>query len=142
VLPFSWHRNPTPFLIVTGTSFGAYHAVNLAFRHPQWFSRVIGLSGLYDIKRITRGYVDDNVYANDPSHYLLHLGRGPRYDALRRLDIVLAIGRDDPAFRDNEHLSAVLWTQDIWHAFRPWDGWAHDWPWWQHMIRRYIGGHD
>src|SRR5688572_7035952 len=34
VLPLSWRMNQTPYLIATGASFGAYHVVNLAFRHP------------------------------------------------------------------------------------------------------------
>ena len=35
VLPFIHSRNRAEFLIATGNSFGAYHAVNLAFRHPE-----------------------------------------------------------------------------------------------------------
>jgi esterase/lipase superfamily enzyme len=142
LLPFSFQRNPEPFLIATGASFGAYHAVNLAFRHPGLVGRVIGMSGLYDIKQMTGGYSDDLVYANDPSHFMIHVGDPGRLEALRRIDIVLAIGREDPARADNEHLSGVLWSKGIWHALRIWDGWCHDWPWWSLMITRYIGGHD
>src|SRR5262249_38059224 len=35
VLPFSRQRNPSSFLTVAGTSFGAYHAINFAFRYPE-----------------------------------------------------------------------------------------------------------
>jgi esterase/lipase superfamily enzyme len=140
VLPFSAHRNPNPYLIVTGASLGAYHAINFAFRHPHVVNRVIGLSGMYDIKELTRGYTDANVYAHDPSTYLQHEGDAAWLQAMRRLDIILAIGRDDPHFADNAHLSSVLWRRGVWHAFRPWNGWAHDWPWWKDMIRLYIGG--
>jgi esterase/lipase superfamily enzyme len=143
VLPFSWHRNRTPFLIAAGASLGAYHAVNFAFRHPQTINRVIGLSGLYDIKALTRGYSDANVYAHDPSHYMIDVHRDhDRLAALRRQDIILAIGRDDPHYEDSVHMSRTLWVRDIWHAFRVWDGWAHDWPWWRQMFRLYVGGHD
>lgn len=142
VVPFTTHRNPDPYLIVAGASFGAYHAVNFAFRHPHTVNRVVALAGLYDIKQITHGYTDDNVYASDPSHYMIHLDDAQRLDAIRRQEIVLAIGRDDPNRADNEHLSGVLWSKGIWHAFRLWDGWAHDWPWWRDMIRLYIWGHD
>ncbi len=142
VLPFTSHKNPHPFLIMTGASFGAYHAVNFAFRHPDRVQRVIGMAGLYDIKRLTGGYSDDNVYFNDPSHFLVHDYDHGRLEALRRVDIILAIGKDDPNRADNEHLSNVLWSKGVWHAFRLWDGWCHDWPWWQQMIRLYIGGHD
>lgn len=140
VLPFSASRNGNPYLIATGASLGAYHAVNFAFRHPWAVNRVIGLSGMYDIKELTRGYSDANVYAHDPSHYMQHVNDEHWLAALRRMDIILAIGRDDPHFQDNQHLSNVLWHRDVWHAFRPWDGWAHDWPWWKDMIRTYVGG--
>ena len=142
VIPLSWQKNRTPYLIVTGASFGAYHAVDLAFRHPGAVNRVIGLSGLYDIKQMTRGHSSDEIYYHDPSHFLIHEQDPARLAALRRLDVLLAIGRDDPHRQDNEHLSGVLWSKGIWHALRLWDGWCHDWPWWRDMIRRYIGGAD
>jgi esterase/lipase superfamily enzyme len=65
-----------------------------------------------------------------------------RLEAFRRQDIIIAVGREDPAYRDNESLSATLWGKDIGNALRIWDGWAHDWPYWERMIRTYIGGHD
>jgi esterase/lipase superfamily enzyme len=45
------------------------------------------------------------------------------------------------------HREQVRWfspslERGIRHALRIWDGWAHDWPYWQQMIRTYIGGHD
>jgi esterase/lipase superfamily enzyme len=128
--------------MTTGASLGAWHAVNFALRHPHTVNRTIGLSGLYNIKELTGGYDDANVYAHDPSHYMMHERDGAWLEAVRRMDIILAIGRDDPHYPDNVHLSSVLWSRNVWHAFRVWDGWAHDWPWWRDMIRRYIGGHD
>ncbi len=142
VLPFAWHRNPTPFTIAVGASFGAYHAVDLGFRRPDLINRVIAMAGLFDIKRLTGGYSDDLVYAHDPSHFLIHERDGRRIDAMRRGDTILVIGRDDPNRPDTEHLSNTLWSKDIWHALRIWDGWCHDWPWWRQMIVRYVGGHD
>jgi esterase/lipase superfamily enzyme len=142
VVPLSWQLNQTPFLMTTGASFGAYHAVNLAFRYPQMVNRVIGMSGLYDIKQILRGYEDATVYPHDPAHYMIHESDPARLEALRRMNIILAVGQTDPNLQDNKHLSDVLWSKGIWHAFRLWDGWAHDWPWWRQMIRLYIGGND
>ena len=65
-----------------------------------------------------------------------------RLEALRRMDIILALGGDDAARANNEYLSSALWSKDILHALRIWDGLAHDWPVWQEMLPRYIGGHD
>jgi esterase/lipase superfamily enzyme len=142
VLPFAWHRNPTPFTIATGASFGAYHAVDLALRHPHLINRVLALAGLYDIKRMTGGYSDDLVYAHDPSHFLMHERDARRLDAMHQINFILAIGKDDPNRLDNEHLSNVLWSKGIWHALRLWDGWCHDWPWWREMVVKYVGGND
>jgi len=142
VLPLSINLNPNPFLITTGASFGAYHAVNFALRHPNQVGRTIGLSGLYDIKRFTDGYVDDNVYFNSPCDFIKNEHDPARLAAIRHIDIILATGRDDSFRSNNEYFSGILWSKNIWHALRIWDGWSHDWPWWQQMILKYIGGHD
>jgi esterase/lipase superfamily enzyme len=142
VLPLSTHRNPNPFLITTGTSFGAYHAANLAFRHPHLVGRMLGMSGLYDIKEQTGGYVDEGIYFNNPVDFIPNEHDQWRLDALRRMDIIFSIGRDDPMRLNNEWMSRVLWERGVGNALRIWDGWAHDWPWWRQMLRAYIGGHD
>jgi esterase/lipase superfamily enzyme len=65
-----------------------------------------------------------------------------RLAAFRKQDIILAIGRDDPSCPNNVDLSALLWDKGIGNALRIWDGWAHDWPYWEKMARMYVGGHD
>lgn len=142
VLPLSWQKNQNPFLITIGASFGAYHALNFALRHPEFVSRAIGMSGIYEINRWTNGYYDDNVYFNSPCDFIPQEHEGWRLDALRRQDIILAVGRDDSLRYSSERLSSVLWNKGIGNALRLWDGWSHDWPYWQKMIRLYIGGHD
>jgi esterase/lipase superfamily enzyme len=142
LLPFTAHRNPNPFVIAVGASFGAYQAASLGFRHPDLVHRIIGLSGFYDITRFTDGYSDANVYASNPFDFMRHENDPARLEAFRRQDIILAIGRDDPSRDNNEELSRVLWEKGIGNALRLWDGWCHDWPYWEKMIRTYIGGHD
>ena len=141
-LPFGKAKNSNPYLITTGASFGAYHALNFGCRHPDVADRVIGMSGLYDIGQFTNGYSDENVFSNNPRQYLQLKPDAERLRLLRHLDIILAIGQDDPSRPSNDQISQALWNQGIWHALRIWDGWAHGWPRWQQMIRLYIGGHD
>ena len=142
VLPLTRQLNPNPFMITTGASFGAYHAINFAFRHPNLVGRTIGLSGVYDISQWTDGYHDDNVYFNNPMSYIPNEHDWGRKAALQRMDIILVTGADDPLRSSTEEMSAVLWRAEIGNALRVWDGWAHDWPWWIQMITHYIGGHD
>lgn len=140
MIAYASHHNADPHLIAARAGFGAYHAVNLALRNPWHVNRVIGMSGVCDIKRQTGGCSDQHVYFHDPSHFLIHESEHTRLEQLRRLDIVLAIGRDDPACPDDEHLSEVLWSKGVWHALRIWDGRADDRPSWRQMIVRYVGG--
>ena len=140
VMPLMWRVNQTPYVIATGASFGAYHAVNLAFRHPHAINRVIAMSGMYDIKTMTGGYSDHNVYQNDPSHYVLHLDDHEHLEAMRRQNIIFATGETDPHVENNRHLSGALWSKGVGSALRIWDGWSHDWPYWRSMIRTYIEG--
>ena len=142
VMPLSVQKNSNPFLITAGASFGGYQAVNFAFRYPHMVNRVLGLSGLYDIKLFTGGYSDDNVYYNNPCDFIQNEHDAARLEALRRQDIILAIGDQDPSCPNNRYFSGILWNKGIWHALRIWNGWNHDWPYWQQMVRTYLSGHD
>ena len=142
VVPFVANENSNGFWMTTGCSFGAYHAVNFALRNPWLIRRTIGLSGLYDLRSFVDGYHDDTFYFNNPVDYTANLHEPDQITALQNQDIILAIGRDDANRHSNEQLAANLWRHGVGNALRLWDGWAHDWPWWQQMIRIYIGGHD
>ena len=142
VLPLSRQLNANPFFMTTGASFGAFHAVNFALRHPELVGRTIGLSGVYDISQWTDGYHDDNIYFNNPLAFVSNENDWGRLESLRGIDIIIVSGADDPLRNSSEDLSTILWDKEIGNALRIWDGWAHDWPWWRQMIVQYIGGHD
>jgi esterase/lipase superfamily enzyme len=142
VLPFSQQRNGSPFVIVTGASFGGYHAINFGLRHPDAVGRILSMSGLADIRHFVDGYFDENVYFNNPVEFIANEREPSRLEALRHQDIILAVGRDDSLCESNERLSRELWNKDIWNALRIWDGFAHDWPVWERMLPLYLGGHD
>jgi esterase/lipase superfamily enzyme len=142
LLPRTVALNANPVLVMAGASFGGYHAINFAMRHPELVARVLSMSGLPDIRRVTNGETNGAVYFQNPAEYI-RLEHDPgRLDALRRLDIVLAVGRDDSLRPANEAFSASLWEKGIGNALRIWDGWAHDWPFWESMLRLYVHGHD
>lgn len=145
VMPLSQSLNGNPFQIALGCSFGAYHAINIAFRHPHRFGRAVGFSGRYDLttspdgfRNLFDGYYDDNIYFNMPNHYLPNLTCEQRLAALRRLDIKLVIGEYDPFLPDNQHLSHLLWTKGIWHSFRVWSGRAHGYRRWREMVTWFV----
>ncbi|MBM7841718.1 esterase family protein [Herpetosiphon giganteus] len=142
VVPWLRNFNQNQFLMSLGCSFGAFHAVNLALRHPHLFRRCLGLSGRYNMRSFMDGYSDDQVYFNTPTEYTANLHDVNQLAHLRQLDIILAIGRDDPSYHSNQVLSDNLWNHGVGNALRVWDGWAHDWPYWEQMLPKYIQGHD
>ncbi len=142
VLPFIRSQNDNQFTMLHGCSFGACHAMLFALRYPTAFRRVLAFAGYYDMRRFLDGYHDEEVYYHNPVEMVQGMQPGQLVDDIRRLDIIMAIGREDSAAHTNHQLSDALWSKNIWHAMRWWDGWAHDWPYWQDMIVQYIGGHD
>jgi esterase/lipase superfamily enzyme len=142
VVPLTRAINDNPFMMAIGASFGAYHAANFAFRHPDLVGRMIGISGLYDIRRFTNGFYNETVYHHNPVDFIAGEHEPWRLDALRRQDIIFVTGQEDAFRANNEYMSSLLWSKGIGNALRLWDGWAHDWPWWRQMLLTYIGGHD
>jgi esterase/lipase superfamily enzyme len=90
---------------------------------------------------MTGGYVDQNVHAVNPQAFV-RTAQPWQIRQWQQQDIIIAIGETDPAVNDNRAMSAALWEKGVGNALRIWDGWAHDWPWWERMIRLYLRGHD
>jgi esterase/lipase superfamily enzyme len=145
VMPFMAFKNPHPCTISHGCSMGAFHAVNMAFRHPDLFSKVAAFSGRYDLtmgvdcfRNLFDGYYDEDVYFNTPTHFLPHISCSKLLGHLRKLDIVLVIGGEDPFLGNNRHLSHILHSKGISHALHVWDGRAHCGRAWRKMAPLYI----
>ncbi|MCA9803047.1 MAG: esterase family protein [Cyanobacteria bacterium HKST-UBA02] len=149
VLPFTKEKNDNDFVIALGASMGAYHAINIALRFPDEFNRTIGMSGPYDFAQMSGPYsvfkwvfeyYDEYIHQANPVALIQTTSDEEKLEHIRNLDIIFPIGKDDPLYGSNQMLSLALWDKDIWHAFRTWDGFAHDWPHWHEMVLHYIGG--
>lgn len=145
VIPFMDEKNDNPNRISHGCSLGAFNAANIAFRHPELFVKLCAFSGRYDLthsvesfNNLFDGYYDDNIYFHSPCHYLPSLEDETKLNALRKMDIVLAIGQQDPFLQNNLQLSQVLWDKGIWHALHQWEGRAHRGHYWRKMVKLYL----
>ena len=145
VLPLIIFRNNFTSLIAAGCSLGGYHAVNIAFKYPEYFNKVVAMSARYDLTLsastfpdLFNGYIDENVYLNMPSMYMPNLTDAVILDKIRKLSISLAVGKEDPLFENNKHLSAVLTAKNISHSLYIWDDEAHRPRHWRQMVRLYL----
>jgi esterase/lipase superfamily enzyme len=145
VLPLTREKNPSPILVAHGCSIGAYHAVTLTLRHPEQFSKVVGFSGRYDLCRpfgpfpdLFDGHYENDLYYFTPTHFIPGLSDAEILSRLRRLEIVLAVGGEDPFAGSNRELSQQLNDKRIGNSMALWDGEAHRAKYWREMVRAYL----
>jgi esterase/lipase superfamily enzyme len=139
-IPFFRTRNDrvNHDLNVTGASFGAYHALNFAFRHPDVVKRVLAMSGAFSLQFLVHADYDTEVYFNSPAEYLPNLNDDWYLSRMRQQDIILSVGSEDICLGSTEHLSRILWDKGVPHTLDIWGGAWHDWPWWKMMVQKYL----
>ena len=125
--------------IACGASFGALHAVLLAARHPTRLGGFIALSGAFDTSRWLDGYHDDSVFYTNLVEFLPGLNDEAYLGPLRaEHPKVIATGSDDPNVEDSRRVAGLLHAKGVDVGLDIWPGWAHDWPYWKDMMRRYL----
>ena len=144
VVPFIWSSCQSQIGISTmGMSFGAYHAANSLFKHPDVIKRCFAMSGVYDVKNFMDGMYDDNFYFNNPVDYLANLNDSWHLGQLARCDIHITTGtgpweNSGPTYQ----FSAVLASRGIAHHLDDWGPkGGHEWPYWHHQMWEYVGAH-
>jgi esterase/lipase superfamily enzyme len=135
----------TPEVAVAGTSFGAYHAANLALRRADRFPLALCFSGVYDVAVVGGGWErGDAAYFNNPMDYVVHLG-GDHLDWLRsRVSLLLCCGQGQwedttGALESTRRFAELLAGKGIRHEL---DLWAHDvphdWPSWRAQLAHHL----
>lgn len=145
VLPLIHYKNPNSYMISAGCSMGAYHAVNFAFKYPQYFNKIVAMSGRYDLTKqlshyndLLEGYWNETIYFNMPSQYIHNISEQGLLNALRQLEIILAVGQEDPFLENNEMLSQELTSKGIYNQLYIWNGEAHNVKHWRKMLDIYL----
>src|SRR5207249_9141455 len=123
VVPFIWDNCQTQGIAIStmGASFGAYHAANTLFKHPDVIKRCFAMSGVYDMKKFMDGLYDDNFYFNNPVDYLANLNDPGLLEQLATCDIHFATGTgpwEDSG--QSYRLSEVLASRGIRHSLDNW----------------------
>lgn len=145
VFPLMGRRNPHECVIAHGCSLGAFHAANIAFRHPHLFRKLAAFSGRFDLTlRVEHfgdlfdGFYNEDIYFHTPSHFLPNLSCEARLGHLRKMDIVLVIGEQDPFRQNNEQLCALLRGKGVHPTLHVWHDRAHQGYYWRRMAPLYL----
>ncbi|WP_332308602.1 esterase family protein [Granulicella tundricola] len=139
VVPFLRNKNWNRQIASIGCSFGGFHAVNVAMKHPDIFTAFLSMSGAFDLSGFLGGYHDQNVYFNQPLQYLANMSDAWFLDRYRGSSYVLATGVHDQCWDFNVKLAHVMRSRGIPVRLDVWgDDTGHDWPYWHKMIQTYL----
>ena len=139
LFPFVRQRTGWGQVATTGCSFGGYHAINFALRHPDLVTYAVSMSGAFDIPhRFLNGYYDQNAYFHAPLDYLPNLNDSWFLERFRRNYYVLAVGNQDPLFDENVRLAHEFGMKQVPHVLDVWEGFGHDWRWWHQMAAKFF----
>ena len=145
VLPLMNTKKPDNDFEAAGCSMGAYHAANIALKHPHLFNKLVCMSGRYDLTRSIQcfrdlfdGYHNENIYFNMPRQFVANMHDECLLANIRRLDMLLAIGETDPFRNDNYEFSEMLGWKGIHHQLHTWHGYAHAPRSWRKMVQLYL----
>ena len=138
VVPFVQGRAGGAKIGTLGASFGAYHAVNFGFRHPDVCDKVVGLSGIYDIHSFLDGHWDELCYFHCPTANVPNMD-GEWVGKLSQMDVCIVTGAHDNILHGTTDMLRILGERGIRNRGCVWDApYAHDWPWWKEQIRHYL----
>jgi esterase/lipase superfamily enzyme len=124
-------------LVATGASFGAYHAVNFSFRHPELVKKIVAMSGAYSLKFLIHGDWNQEEYFNSPLDYVPNLHDDWYLSRMRGQEIILATAWDDICLDATRAMSQALWDKAVPNLLDIWNGW-HDWPLWRDMAVKFL----
>jgi esterase/lipase superfamily enzyme len=131
-------------IVVSGTSFGAYHAANFALKRADLYPLAICMSGVYDVGVVGWGERGDATYFSNPMDYVGHL-QGDHLDWLRsRVSLLLLCGQGQwedttGALESTRQFAALLGEKGIRHELDLWGhDVAHDWPSWRAQITHHL----
>jgi esterase/lipase superfamily enzyme len=133
-------------ILLTGCSFGGYHAANLALRRADLFPVALCMSGVYDMVKIGWGDRSDTFYFHNPMDYVSNM-HGEHLDWLRsRVFLQLVCGQG--AWEDESasgslpstlRFQSVLAEKGIPHHLDLWGHDSkHDWDWWAKQVAYHL----
>ena len=133
-------------MMVTGPSFGAYHAANFALKRADLFPLALCHSGVYDMSALSWAWGEgsEELYFNNPMDYVRNLD-GAHLEWLRgRVRLVIIAGQGQwedttGALNSSRQLSSWLSDKGIPHELDLWGhDVAHDWPWWRRQLAHHL----
>lgn len=138
LVPYIHEENNIPFIILAGIDMGGYHALTAALKHPGAFGKVIGISGIYDIKPFMDDFYNDDVYYSNPIDFVPNMNTQPMLKKIRDVDFRLVSFDADERKKDAVRMSNVMRMKFIEHDLDVWGDSSEEWELWHKMLKTHI----
>ena len=139
VVPFLRVTSGSRRFVATGCSFGAYHALNLALRHPELMDGFVSMSGTFNVRPFLDSFWNDACLFLSPLDYIPVMQSQLIFKELCRFGFVLGSGTLDFAMEENIAVAKLLESRGINTTLDICDLPAeHDWPLWHELASRHL----
>ncbi|NGP88901.1 esterase family protein [Fodinibius halophilus] len=138
VVPYIQEQNNINFIIIAGIDLGGCHALTTALKHPAAFGKVIGMSGIYDIKPFMDGFYNDDVYYSNPMDFVPNMSRQSLLERVRDIDFRLVSYEGDERKEDSLRMSNVMRMKFIEHDLDIWGESGDEWDLWPQMLKTHV----
>ena len=105
----------------------------------------LGMSGRYDLtwqiqdfNDLFDGFRNEDIYFNTPMQYMANMHDYHILTAMRRIEIIIAIGETDPFLPNNQQFSKLLWDKGLPNQLYIWEAYAHRPRYWRQMVQLYL----
>lgn len=134
LVPLAQRETGVGRVATAGCSFGGYHAMNFAFKHPEVVKYVFNMGASFDIKDQLDGFYNDDVFFNNPPDFI----PGAQSPYFNDMHVVLGTGTHDMCWNANEKMAEILRKKGIHHWLDVRPDRNHDWPVWREMFSHYL----
>jgi esterase/lipase superfamily enzyme len=138
VVPYIQEENSIDFIILAGIDLGGYHALTTALKYPALFGKVIGISGIYDIKPFMDGFYNDDVYYSNPMDFVPNVNTQSMLQKIRDVDFRLVSFDSDERKEDAIRMSNVMRMKFVEHDLDIWGDGREEWELWPNMLKTHI----
>lgn len=138
LVPYIKEENNIEFIILAGIDLGGYHALTTGLKYPGAFGKVIGISGIYDIKPFMDDFYNDDVYYSNPMDFVPNLNNHQTMKKVQDVDFRLVSFDSDERKEDALRMSDVLRMKFIQHELDVWGDESEEWELWPEMLKTHI----
>jgi esterase/lipase superfamily enzyme len=132
---FETHRHRVIFI---GIGWGAYHAINTAFRHPEIAGYAFSISGEFQIRKYLGEHFDETCYYNSPLDFINGMHEGELLNQVREMGVAIGTPEHYAESEQTKTLSKILASKKISHWLDIHRGEYNHWDLWKQMFVNYL----